>query len=190
MRIPFRWLAAAGLFGLMLTVPQPARAQAAHKSAGPELPPGDKQMLLTYRLSMDKLNRLVAATEKFRQLEKSNPKLAESLERQQEQDKNESLSAKIAKLEKVPQVRSTLASSGITARDYILSLLTVMNAGASVQIKKMGGDPSSLPVSAENVKFYQANQATIERMTKSLTQQEDSQSEGAENKDTTAADSE
>jgi hypothetical protein len=190
MRILFCSLAVAGLFGLMLTGPQQARAQAAHKSAGPELPSGDKQMLLTYRLSMDKLNRLVDATEKFRQLEKSNPKLAESLERQQEQDNNESLSAKIAKLDKVPQVRSTLASSGITARDYVLSLLTVMNAGASVQIKKMGGDPSALPVSAENVKFYQTNQATIERMTKSLTQQENAPGEASESKDTAAADSE
>jgi hypothetical protein len=189
MRIPFHCLAAAGLFGLMLSLPQQAEAQAAHKSAGPDLAPGDKQMLLTYRLSMDKLNRLVDATEKFRQLEKSNPKLAESLERQQEQDNNESLSAKIAKLEKVPQVRSTLASSGITARDYVLSLLTVMNAGASVQIKKMGGDPSSLPVSAENIKFYQTNQAAIERMTKSLTQQENP-SEASEDTSSAAADSE
>jgi hypothetical protein len=183
----FRSRIAAGMVALVLTLPAVAQSQAAPDPAARGVSAQDRQMLLNYRLSMDKLPKLVDATQKFRQLEKSNPKLAASLEK--EQDQAQSLSAKIARMEKVPEIRATLASSGLTARDYVLSFLNVMNAGSAVQIKKMGGDPSTLPVSQQNVQFYRSNQAAIERMTKSLTAQVAADANGGEPEDSTPADS-
>jgi hypothetical protein len=135
---------------------------------------------------MDKLNRVAEATRKFRELEKRNPGLGKSLER--DADNAKSLTAKIAQIEKVPEVRATLASSGLTGRDYMLTLLNAMNAGAAVQIKKMGGDASSLSVSPQNIQFYRVNQAAIEKLSKEIN--EDSKVPEPARADSTSADSE
>jgi hypothetical protein len=186
-RTQFRLLAAAGVFALAVCVPSQAHSQTRKPAAPSEegLSPAERQMLMTYRLSMDKLNRVADATRKFHDLEKRNPGLGKSLER--EADDNKSLSSKIAQIEKVPEVRATLASSGLTGRDYMLTLINAMNAGAAVQIKKMGGDASSLPVSPQNIQFYRTNQTAIEK----LSQQIKDETKAAESarEDSTAADS-
>jgi hypothetical protein len=167
-RTQLRLLAAAGVFALALSAPSSAYSQTRKPGdpAGEGLSPAERQMLVTYRLSMDKLNRVADATRKFHDLEKRNPGLGKSLERKA--DENKSLSSKIAQIEKVPEVRATLASAGLTGRDYMLTLINAMNAGAAVQIKKMGGDASSLPVSPQNIQFYRTNQAAIEKLSKQI----------------------
>lgn len=188
MRTQLRLLAIAGVFGLALSVPSHAQSQT-RKPADPTgegLSPAERRMLMTYRLSMDKLNRVAEATRKFHDLERRNPGLGKSLER--EADDNKSLSSKIAQIEKVPEVRATLASSGLTGRDYMLTLINAMNAGAAVQIKKMGGDASSLPVSPQNIQFYRTNQAAIDKLSKQIS--DETKAAESARKDSMPADSE
>jgi hypothetical protein len=187
MSIHLRFLAAASVLGIALSSPPSALSQTRlpeDRSAG-ALSPAERRMLVNYRLSMDKIGKVAEATRKFRELEKRNPGLAKSLER--ESDNAKSLSAKIAEIEKVPAIRSTLASSGLTGRDYMLTLISAMNAGTAVQIKKMGGDASSLPVSPQNVQFYRANQAAIEKLSREISQ--DSKAIDQSQPDSTSSDS-
>lgn len=124
-----------------------------------------------YRLSDDNVNKVIEVTQKMRALQTSNPQLAAAME-QEHGDVNDtkSIDEAASRLDAIPPVKAMLSSAGLSARDYLLTTFTVMEAGAAYQIQKAGKLPPNSElakdVSPENLAYIGSHQAQLQTLEK------------------------
>ncbi len=133
----------------------------------------EQQALTNHRLTMDNIRKTADASVKLSELEKKDPKLGDV----REGEEAKTLSELVSKLDALPPVHTALAGSGLSSREFLLTLFELHMVRSAVMLKEMGGDAAQaagkLPVSAENVQFYVAHRAEIEPLAKQMTNDEE-----------------
>lgn len=124
-----------------------------------------------YRLTDDNVDKVIAATQKMRALEKANPKLVDAMQREHgDASDAKSVDDAAAHLDAIPPVKAILSSEGLSARDYVLTTFTLMEAGAAYQIQKAGKLPPNSElakdVTPENLAYIGGHQAQLRALEK------------------------
>ncbi|HEY8257246.1 MAG TPA: hypothetical protein VIG08_06280 [Gemmatimonadales bacterium] len=145
-----------------LAVPLHAQGQ------GTRLSPAERQELMSHRLTMDNVKKMVDASGKLSELSQKDPKLGDV----REGEEAKSLSELVTKMEALPPVKAAIASSGMTTRDYVLTMFELQMVHSAVALRQMGGDAAKgaekLPVSAENVQFFTTHRTELDPLLKSM----------------------
>lgn len=124
-----------------------------------------------YRLSEGTVDKVIAATQKMHALEKANPKLAAAMNQEHDDASDaRSIDDLASHLDAMPPVKAVLSSVGLSARDYVLTSFTLMEAGAAYQFQKAGKLPPSSElakdVSPGNLAYVGAHQAQLQALQK------------------------
>ena len=95
---------------------------------------------------------------------KKNPELA----KEDDSDSNgsdASIDQMVAEFEKIPPVKKSVESAGLSTREFVLFQMALMSAAMGHYVLEQGG---KLPaeISAEHVAFYKAHQAKFEALKK------------------------
>lgn len=150
-----RFAAVAGLLWLM-----PVAPLAAQESGG-AMTPAEQRELAGYRLTMDNVKKAAAAGAKIQVLEKD-PQMKAMMESREAI----SITDAIKKLNDFPQARAAIDASGLSAKDFMFTVIELGYTAVAVRLQGMGGEAAKgvakLPTSPENVAFYAAHQAEIE----------------------------
>lgn len=124
-----------------------------------------------YQLTEDNVDKVIAATQKMHALEKSNPQLAAAMQREHGAGDAKSVDEVASRMDAMPPVKAILSSAGISARDYVLTTFTLMEAGAAYQIQKAGKLPPNSElakdVSPANLAYIGSHQAQLRALEKS-----------------------
>lgn len=158
LRRPVIRFAAPLLLALVaLLAPAAARAQA-----------DDGQVLADYRLSEPVLAKFVAATRGITAAAAADPQLASRLEAESSDGSTAPTIAGIAAVyDRHAPIRGALEGAGITSREYVTFMLSMMQAGLrAVMVKQDAALLERLPAGAarENVRFYQRHEADLTRL--------------------------
>lgn len=162
-----RFVGCAGTLILSLLLPARAVGQ---RSSG--FSPADHQAIASHRLTMDNIGKAAVAAGKLKELEKD-PKFKAILMSKEEA---KSIQDVIAKMDATPQIRSAVESSGLTSREFMLTVLSLATTRSAAKLTAMGGDAAkaaaTLPTSPQNLQFYAAHEADIERLARSIAEPE------------------
>lgn len=124
--------------------------------------PAERQELMGYRLTMDNISKTAEAGAKLDELAKKNPALKDAMGKEEPK----SLTGAIEKMGSVPEVRSTIESSGLTTKQFMLTIIELASTRAAIKLQAMGGNAAKaaakMPTSPQNLKFYADHQADIE----------------------------
>jgi N-methylhydantoinase A/oxoprolinase/acetone carboxylase beta subunit len=164
---PTSLLAVAGLLMLSLSTSSGLAAQ------GSGMSPAERQQIASHKLTMDNISKAAVAAGKLRELEKD-PKFKAILVNKEEA---KSLEDVIAKMDATPQIRSAVESSGLTSREFMLTVIGLASTQSAAKLMAMGGAPAKaaagLPTSPQNLQFYAAHQAEIEKLAGAMLSSED-----------------
>jgi hypothetical protein len=132
---------------LVTTLAAPAAAQS----------PADQEALMKHVLSMANVKKVFAADRDFLALATANPDLA----RKAAQIKPTSIDDAVKAMNEVPEVVALLKKHALTARDYLLNVITITTT--QVTHGFAGGKTAEMPAGAlkTNVEFWQANLAAL-----------------------------
>ena len=127
--------------------------------------PGDAKELYDNALSMDKIQKTSAATRALEELGKQHPELNGT------QDAN-SIGDAVQKLEKYPEAVAAIHRSGLTPHEYVVCLMTLIQASIAVGFKKSGTYKEYPPqilklVSKANLDFTERHWDEIQKLTQS-----------------------
>jgi hypothetical protein len=155
MRVRTRFVAVAGVWCLAFS------SSLAAQESGGAMTPAERQELAGYRLTMDNIKKAAAAGAKLNALEKD-PKVKAVMESQEAT----SLADAIQKLNGLPEARAAVEGSGLTAKDFMLTIIQLGYTAGAVKLQAMGGEAAEavakLPTSPQNMEFYAAHKAEIE----------------------------
>jgi hypothetical protein len=151
---------AVQLATLTLTLAAPAATAQSQVDA-------DLKAITAHTLTMPKYKQYLDATVNLANAIVKNPELAKRLDGYGD----ESLADQVKLLEGLPQVRGAITSTGLTARDYVLTQGALLQAGMAYAMTKDGKVSADkmikdAGVSRANLEFYQKNEAEIGRLAK------------------------
>lgn len=150
--------------------PPPPTARKKVIQTGLNFTPDDQKLLGGYRLSIDKLDKFMAATKRLQEAVQKSPTLKSQFDAVGAAAKDKSLADNIGRLEvSAPEFVRLLKEAGTTPRDFILTPFALFLA-RSVSAAKQG-DPTVSPppyVPAENLAFVEANRTRIDSDLRSL----------------------
>jgi hypothetical protein len=126
----------------------PARAEA---------PDADAQEISRYALTDAGLAKYTAATQKL-------GKLAASVNSKCDDATSSSLSETVAKVDATPGVKAAIQSAGMTTREYIVFSMSLLQVGLAAWGLDQPGGTLAPGVSMDNVKFYRAHKAALEKL--------------------------
>ena len=123
----------------------------------------DDRELLSYVLTMDKVQRLSNAAKGLHELEKRHPEMAS------EHAGNQSIDAMVRNLQRYPDAVAVLNRNGIPPREYAVGFLTLIQSTMAVGLKRAGTFPSYPPelaamVSKTNLAFVEQHYAEIKKL--------------------------
>lgn len=127
-----------------------------------------------YTLTMDKIDKLVAATQALNKLIASDPALKKKMDTNSEEDK--SIDQKARRLDaEFPQAAAVLRASGFSTREYIVTSLAFINDVMFVGMKKQGAIKEYPPnsVTPENAAFVEQNFDKLKEISEKLTPPDD-----------------
>ena len=127
----------------------------------------DLKAYSSYRLTMPKYKKYLAAMVNMAQAGSNNPKVLDAMEASGSLT-NDQL---VARLNGVPEARRAITGAGLTTRDYVLAQGAMLQAGmAHATMKQLKISPDSaikaFGVSRANLDFVGKNEAEITRSTK------------------------
>jgi hypothetical protein len=129
----------------------------------------DEREVKAYRLTMEKINQMTAATKSLRKLAATDPKACAAVERDEE-NQGGSLNKQAKRIETAyPKVIPVLKAHGLTVREYLLITGAQLQAGAVLFLKeatKMKELPPS--VNRENVAFMEEHKKELDAITREL----------------------
>ena len=164
---PHRLLACAGVLILSLMLPGQAASQ---ESSG--FSAADHQAIASHRLTMDNIGKAAVAAGKLRELEKD-PKFKAIMMTKEEA---KSVQDVVTKMDATPEIRSAVESSGLTSREFMLTVLSLASTRSAAKLTAMGGDAAkaaaTLPTSPQNLQFYAAHEAEIDKLAGSIVKPE------------------
>lgn len=143
-------------------------ADAPSTPAGPAM--DDVAALRDYELSMERLDRFFEAQLSMaRVASRMTPEERAALEQPNNEASNASLDDMVAHIERNPALRQALDEADISARDYAMTMVAMMQASMAMGILQMrpNDDPDSLMremnTNPANVRFIQENMDEITR---------------------------
>jgi hypothetical protein len=123
-----------------------------------------------YKLSMDKVTKLAAATEALNKLVEANPALKKQMDA--EPSDNMTIDQKVKHIEaKFPQAAAAVHISGLSTREYMVGTLAFISDVMYVGMKK-GGMMKDYPpnsITAENAAFVEANYEKLKAIGEKMT---------------------
>jgi hypothetical protein len=138
--------------------------------------PQDEEVM-NYRLSMDKLRKLVEMQRAFNAANAGNPDLFEKMnqESQAAEKKNGgplTVAKKVAIMERYPEVQRAFAGVGGTARDWMLTFEAMGNAYVTIAAREgtVTGPPPATDAQRANVALLDANEAEFQKILGELDQ--------------------
>jgi hypothetical protein len=145
----------------------------AAQQAPPQGPPrgnppddADSKEYRNYRLTMDNVNKFVAASKALVKLSHDNPALESQMESQQDAT---TIDQAVRTTDKYPAVTAAIKSAGLTTRDFVVMTGTLMGAEMAVGMKKQGQIKQYPPsVSPENAAFVEQNWDKLNAMMKAV----------------------
>jgi hypothetical protein len=125
--------------------------------------PGQKE-IYNYILTMDKVQKIGAATKTLQALAKQHPELNDT-------SQANTLDETVQKLEKYPDAIAVIKKNGMAPREYIVGVMCVMQAGMAVGFKKSGTYKEYPPdmlklVSKANLDFVEQHWDDFQKLTK------------------------
>ncbi len=128
----------------------------------------ERQALMSHRLTMDNVRKMVDAAARLSALSEKDPSLGDV----KPGDEAKNMSELTAKIDALPPAKAAISSSGLTTNDFVLTLFELQYVRSAVLLKEMGGDAAkgaeTLPISPANLQFYTANRGEIDKLAKSL----------------------
>jgi hypothetical protein len=168
METTMRPVATLFTLGMMLAA-MPAAAQ---QGLGTTKPDAE---LMNYRLSMEKLHKLVDVQRSLNTLNAKNPKVFETIDREYQTAAKKNggpltVSQKAAIIERYPEAQRMLSSSGTTPRDWLLTLEAMGDAYIWIETKKgtLRGSPPTTDAQKANVALLEKNQAEFQKIMEEL----------------------
>jgi hypothetical protein len=124
--------------------------------------PSDAKQIYSYTLNMDQVQKMAAATRALSQLGKSHPEINQVREAR-------SIDAMLQNLQRSPEAVAAINRSGLTPREYVLCLMTVMQASMAVGFKKSGAFTQYPPellqqISRANLDFTEQHFDEIQKL--------------------------
>lgn len=154
---------------LVLPLRSPATS-AAQSSSG--FSAADHAAIASYRLTMDNVSKAAVAAGKLKELEKD-PEFKKIMMSKEEA---QSIQDVIDKMDATPQIRRAVESSGLTSREFMLTVIGVASTRSAAKLTAMGGEAAkaaaSLPTSPQNLQFYAAHEAEIEKLAGAIAAQQ------------------
>lgn len=122
----------------------------------------DAKQIYSYTLNMDQVQKMAAATRALRELGKSHPEINQVREAR-------SIDAMLQNLQRSPEAVAAINRSGLTPREYVLCLMTVMQASMAVGFKKSGAFTQYPPellqqISRANLDFTEQHFDEIQKL--------------------------
>lgn len=168
----------AAALGLLLCLTSGAAARAPQKNSaaqeaqtrrnGPPQGPSaaDTKEYRDFRLTMDNVNKYVAASKAIVKLMHDNPELEQQLESQSDAT---TIDAAVKTTEKYPEVTGAIKNAGLSTRDFVVMGGTLTGAEMAVGMKKQGQIKDYPPaVSPENIAFVEQNWDKLNAMMKAV----------------------
>jgi ABC-type glycerol-3-phosphate transport system substrate-binding protein len=125
----------------------------------------DNATIASYTLDMDKIQKLTAFMNNAAAYKKSHP--GEDIN--VSMDASDNLETSIQKIEANPTARDLLQKSGLTARDYVLTISAYLGAGMTAAM--LDTNPNAkIPegVNPQNVEFIRTHKAELEQIKQAL----------------------
>lgn len=125
-----------------------------------------------YRLTMDKVDKYIAAQRNFAvAVSRMTPaeRAAAEAENDSEDNNNATIEDMASNIEKNKVYNDAVKDAGLSAREYTMVMMAIMQAGMAMAIQKMrpNDDADSLAremkTNPDNVRFYRENEAELTR---------------------------
>jgi hypothetical protein len=145
----------------------PAAASAAPRSSDQELAD-----VTSYRLSMDKVDKYMAAQRNVAvRMKDMTPAERDAVKARMESggDQNESLDQMVRRIEGEPTLNGAIRDAGLSAREYTLLTVSMMQSAMAAGVLKMRPKENQdslvkeMKANPENVRFIQQNEAELQR---------------------------
>jgi hypothetical protein len=122
--------------------------------------------LANYRLTSGNLDKFVRATNALKQLEDEDIDIEDHVNMDNPEDID--LGEIAAAFDSEPRIKSAINGAGMTSREYVTFLFSMMQAMFGHMMVQMGGEQAlaGMPNGAlkENIQFFVANQAAFEAL--------------------------
>jgi len=154
---------------------------AAAAASGPQAPSAqveaDLADVTNYRLSMDKIDKYIAAQKNIGAKAASlTPAQREALQTRNDDssDPNASLNDMVKRIEAEPMMVSAIRDAGLSPREFTMITISMMQTGMAAAVLKMRPTDNQdslireMKANPDNVKFYNANEAEITRKAKEV----------------------
>lgn len=126
--------------------------------------------VINYKLRMDKIRAMDGVLKRLFAEAKSDASLRTAFNSSSDP---KSLAEMVKKVESNPKVMAAIKAGGLTAREFCLIPMGVMAAGSAYMIQTQFKNDASSLATAENIAFYAANKAEIEKVTSGWSQDSD-----------------
>jgi hypothetical protein len=134
---------------------------------------GDAREVATYRLTMPVMRKMARVQENIYTMITSTPALRSKYAALNEATENEpepnTLDEMVQRMERMPEMTRAITSAGLTTREYLTAMLSMVQAAMALSFTQMEGPARAkeLPagVMADNVAFLKANKAELDRLT-------------------------
>jgi hypothetical protein len=151
-----RWVCTHALAVMALSLPAAVEAQQSD---------ADLKAVAATTLTMPKYKQYLDATVTLASVAAKNPGLAEGMKDGGEK----SIDDQVKAIESNPQVKAAVTSTGLTARDYVLTQWALLQTGMAYAMTKGTGATQDdmikkAGVSKANMDFYAKNEAEINRL--------------------------
>ena len=121
----------------------------------------DEPAIHDYILTMDKVQKYADVAQKGGAAAQSDAALAAEMKKVQDTDVSNL--EKAAMMEKSPKIAAFLKSNNYTARDFVLTPMTVLTASMAVSAEDQKGKAPAF-VNPANIKFVRDHRAELEKM--------------------------
>jgi hypothetical protein len=132
---------------------------------GPELTrseAGDAAAARDFRLTMNHVRRYADANERIHARAAADPAFRARIAGMDEAQAAESMDEMIRQLEAVPEVRREIERAGLSAREFVLTMLSISAAVVHLMMRELGQEPElSEWLSERNLAFYEQNAEEI-----------------------------
>jgi hypothetical protein len=125
-------------------------------------------------LSMEKIDRLIAATDALNKLLASDPAFRKKMDSNTEEDR--SIDQKARRIDaEFPQAAAVLHATGLSTREYIVLSLAFINDVMFVGMKKQGSIKEYPPnaITPENAAFVEQNFDKLQEIARKITPPDD-----------------
>jgi hypothetical protein len=130
---------------------------------GAGISPDDAKQLYNYTLTMDKIQKVATATAALEELGKHHPEMDNAMQ-------SHSIDGTVQTIQHYPEAVAAITRTGLAPHEYVVCLMTVMQAALAVGLKKSGAFTEYPPkllevVSRANLDFTEQHWVEIQKLT-------------------------